>query len=75
MYMYTYTYIHACIHIYIYICIYTYVYRYIDICTCIYLRYHVILRSPPSGATAGGRGGCGRPRERTEPTNLRVLGF
>ena len=33
------------------------------------------LQKVASPSKSGGRERCGRPQERTEPTNLRVLGF
>ena len=72
-----YMYMYVCIYIYEYIiCMYVYIYIYI------YIYTHSV-ENPLGGRRLVWRrlifgspeGGFGRPRERTEPTNLRVLGF
>ena len=62
----------AC-HIYTYIYIYTHVLYYIYIYICTFIGPADCRNS--SGSWRGKRWGGIRPRERTEPTNLRVLGF
>ena len=90
IYIYIYIYTHAPIHIYIYISLYVYIYIYMCIylyIMCIYIYIYIYIYiihtrqpdSPPDRSSAlssrGSEPGGGQPRERTEPTNLRVLGF
>ena len=79
----------VCMYIYIYI--YMYIDRYVQLHRIVYLIYIYIYIYKTTQVSSrgviqetgkgrgegrwGGRAGCGRPRERTEPTNLRVLGF